>query len=89
MNNAYCMHVQVLITFLLVSHCEQKISIYTYFVLRASLVASLVASFAFSKRPAVSFASGLIDFMLVQPNVLQQDGRIPAPLNVISNAPRH
>ena len=85
MNNVYCMHVQVLITFLLVSHCEQKISIYTYFVLWASLV----ASFAFSKRPAVSFASGLIDFMLVQPNVLQQDGRIPPPLNVISNTPPH
>ena len=45
------MHVQVLITFSFVSHCEQKISRYTYFELRAS--------FAFSKRPAVSFASGM------------------------------
>ena len=45
------MHVQVLITFSLVSHWEQKISRYTYFELRAS--------FAFSKRPLVSSASGM------------------------------
>ena len=65
------MHVQVLITFLLVSH-------FFRFLQKA-------CGFFFQRNASVD----LIDLTLVQPNVLQQDGRIPAPLNVISNAPPH
>ena len=74
------MHVQVLITFSLVSHCEQKISRYTYFELRASFAGLRLNG---QRNASVD----RIDFMLVQPNVLQQDGRIPAPLECYIKCP--
>ena len=63
----------MLITFSLVSRCEQKISVYTYFV--AGFFRFLQKAFFCQRNASVD----LNDFMLAQPNVLQQDGRIPAP----------
>ena len=78
------MHVQVLITFSLASRCEEKIK-YIYLFCAAGFLRFLQKACGFFCQRNASV--DLIDFMLVQPNVLQQDGRIPASLECYIKCP--
>ena len=79
------MHAQVLITFSLVSHALRTKNKYVHLFCAAGFFRFLQKACGFFCQRNASV--NLIDVMLVQSNVLQQDSRIPAPLECYIKCP--